>query len=146
MRDKTIAIISRARNLLKAAAVAVFVFSANAALAVDTGLNSTAERGGYNTAANTDLSLFIGRIIAQVMGFVGVIFFVLMIYGGFLWMTAQGNEEQIKKAKSLITGAIIGIVIVFSAYAITAFVVNQATEATNPGTAPAALLGGASFG
>ncbi len=129
MRGQSIAILSQARRALKAAAVAVFLFSAQAALAVDTGLDKTAEKAEIKTS-NTDLALLIGKFVAQLMSFVGVIFFVLMIYGGFLWMTAQGNEEQIKKAKSLITGAVIGIIIIFSAYAITSFVVTNVGTST----------------
>ena len=55
------------------------------------------------------------------MAFIGVIFFVLMIYGGFLWMTARGNEQQVEKAKDLIISAVIGLIIIFAAYAITMY-------------------------
>ncbi len=54
----------------------------------------------------------------------GTLFLVLMIYGGFLWMSDQGNEEQVTKAKKLIQAAITGLVIVLSAYAITFFLLN----------------------
>lgn len=47
-----------------------------------------------------------------------------MIIGGVMWMTASGNEQHVEKAKSLITNAVIGMIIVFSAYAITYFVTN----------------------
>jgi len=47
---------------------------------------------------------------------------MLVIYGGFLWMTARGNEQQVTKAKDLIISAVIGLVIVLAAYAITAYV------------------------
>lgn len=63
-----------------------------------------------------------GRVIGQVLSFLGVIFLILMIVGGIQWMTAAGNQERVAKAKQLITSAIIGLVIVFSAYAITAFI------------------------
>jgi len=62
-----------------------------------------------------------GQIISVALSFVGVLFFILMIYAGILWMTASGNEEQVKKAKGLLINAVIGIVIVFSAYALTTF-------------------------
>jgi len=60
--------------------------------------------------------------ISYALGFVGVVFLILMIVGGLMWMTAAGNDERVNKAKSLITNAVIGMVIVFSAYAITYFV------------------------
>ncbi len=63
-----------------------------------------------------------GQIISVILSFVGVLFLILMIYAGIMWMTASGNDQQISKAKSLMINAIIGIVVVFSAYALTSFV------------------------
>jgi len=63
-----------------------------------------------------------GEIIGFVLSFVGILFLGLMIYAGLLWMTAQGNETKITKAKDLLINAVIGLIIVFAAYAITAFV------------------------
>jgi len=64
------------------------------------------------------------RIVQYVLGFVGVILFVMIIYGGILYMTAAGNEEQAKKAKSVLTYAIIGIVIVAFSFIIAEFAIN----------------------
>ncbi len=47
---------------------------------------------------------------------------ILVIYAGILWMTARGNEQQVERAKTLLVQSIIGLVIVFSAYAITRFI------------------------
>ena len=52
----------------------------------------------------------------------GVVFLILMIYGGYLWMLARGNEQEVEKAKNIIQNALIGLVIVLAAYAITALV------------------------
>ncbi|PIR92378.1 hypothetical protein COU01_01910, partial [Candidatus Falkowbacteria bacterium CG10_big_fil_rev_8_21_14_0_10_44_15] len=54
----------------------------------------------------------------------GIIFLVLVLYAGFLWMTAAGNEDQVTKAKSILTTSIIGIVIIVAAYAIVTFVLD----------------------
>jgi len=62
-----------------------------------------------------------GLIISVVLSLVGVIFLILMIYAGILWMTASGNEQQISKAKGLLVNAIIGLIVVLSAYALTNF-------------------------
>ena len=53
-----------------------------------------------------------------------------IVYGGFLWMTAHGNEEQVTKAKNLITAALIGLVIILSAYAISVFVISKLGQGT----------------
>ena len=67
----------------------------------------------------------IGGIIKIGLNIVGLIFLILMIYGGFLWMTARGDEQKVTKSKELLEAAIIGLVIVFAAYGITYFVVDQ---------------------
>lgn len=76
--------------------------------------------------SNTDYSFFVqskvGQIVGLALSFVGVIFLILMIYAGVMWMTAQGNDQQVSKAKNLLINATIGLVIVFAAYAITSFI------------------------
>jgi len=64
----------------------------------------------------------IGTVVGAGLAFIGVLFFILIIYGGLLWMTARGNETQVEKAKNLIQSAVIGLVIVLAAYAITAYI------------------------
>ena len=90
----------------------------------DTAGQVTAFQG--QTGSNADYSNFLqtkaGQIIGAILSFVGVLFLGLMIYAGILWMTAQDNEQQVNKAKGMLTNAIIGIIIVFAAYAITAFI------------------------
>ena len=96
------------------------------------GLNDTAsEVGAFQQQAAQDQTaskLFIqnsaGRLIGAVLSFVGVLFLIMMIYAGIMWMTAQGNDQQVTKAKDLLINSIIGIVIIFAAYAITAFIGN----------------------
>lgn len=69
-----------------------------------------------------------GDIIGIVLSFIGVFFFILVIIGGIQWMTAGGSEEKVGKAKTLITNALIGLVIVLSAYAITNFIGSRLTS------------------
>jgi len=94
------------------------------------GLNQTAGRvGAFQEQASSGsnfgtefLTTKAGQIIGLVLSFIGVIFLILMIYAGILWMTASGNEQQVTKAKGLIINSLIGMIIVFSAYAITNFI------------------------
>ena len=91
-------------------------------------MKETREVAGYpggKTAEPTRLPKMIGQIISIVLSFVGVIFMILLIYGGFLWMTAGGNEEHIKKAKGILKNATIGLIIALSAYGITYFIVQR---------------------
>jgi hypothetical protein len=71
------------------------------------------------------LSEFISGIIRIILGFLGVIFIVLVIYAGLLWMTSAGNEDKIATAKQIMTAGVIGLAIVLMAYAITTFVLGQ---------------------
>lgn len=93
------------------------------------GLNDTArevnafkEQIGSDALSGSFIQTRTGQIIGFVLSFVGVLFLVLMIYAGLTWMIAGGNDQKIDKAKSLLTNAVIGLIIVFAAYAITAFV------------------------
>lgn len=63
-----------------------------------------------------------GVLIGSILSFIAVVFMILIIYSGILWMTARGNEQQVEKAKNLIIQAIIGLIIVLSAYVITSFI------------------------
>ena len=89
---------------------------------------NTAENAGYNEAL--EYEHIIQGIILAVLSLLGVIFLVLMVYGGSIWMTAGGKEDRVNKAKDLIAAAVIGLVIVVSAYAISIFVVSKITEKT----------------
>lgn len=109
-------------------------FSSNSCLALTkdplTGLNETAAVTVLDQSVGSDsnfIQSFAGRVIGVVLSFVGVIFLILMIYAGISWMTAVGNEQQITKARDLLINSIIGLIIVFAAYAITAFVGNFVT-------------------
>lgn len=86
-------------------------------------LDEAAGESGYDTIKDSPEGI-ISDIIGAFLSFLGVIFVILMIYGGYLWMTDRGNEDQVKKAKDLIASAIIGLLIVISAYAISYFVIS----------------------
>jgi len=80
--------------------------------------------------AKQDPRALIGRIINIALGFLGVIFIGLTIFAGFQYMTAAGNEEQTKKALSLIKNAVIGLVIVLISWALTLFILTVTDDAS----------------
>ncbi len=86
----------------------------------DFGLGSAAGFAGLKTGAP---EVIIGRIILSLLTFVGLIAFVLVIYAGGLWMTASGNEKQVEKAKDILKNAVIGLIIIFTSYAIATFII-----------------------
>ncbi|OIP80515.1 MAG: hypothetical protein COT39_03855 [Parcubacteria group bacterium CG08_land_8_20_14_0_20_48_21] len=66
----------------------------------------------------------VGGIINVVLGFLGIIFLILIIYAGFLWMTAAGNDDAVGRAKKILINSTIGLVIVIAAYTISSFIFN----------------------
>ncbi|MBI5230525.1 MAG: hypothetical protein HY981_04485 [Candidatus Magasanikbacteria bacterium] len=91
------------------------------------GLNATAGAAGIKTSGT--VAGITGKIIGVVLSLVGIAFFLLMLYGGFLWMMARGDETQAKKARDIIIDAVIGIIIVAAAGIITSFVFSNVVTA-----------------
>jgi len=88
----------------------------------------------YNEVSDIETSASAIDLYATVfslfLGFLGIIFLVLIIGAGYSWMTAQGNEEKITKSKDTFKTAIIGLIIILSAYAITYFVFSSLPKTT----------------
>ncbi len=82
--------------------------------------------------SNTDVRVTIARIIRVAMGLLGIVAVVIILIGGFTWMTAGGSPEKVEAAKGWIFAGIIGLAIILSAYAIASFVISQLYEATKP--------------
>lgn len=85
---------------------------------------SVGQQAGFPEKAQ-DPEVVVGQIIKGAIVMIGAVFGVLVVYGGYLWMIARGNEEYIKKAKNILERAAIGLIIVMGAYAITAFIVER---------------------
>jgi uncharacterized membrane protein YjgN (DUF898 family) len=121
------------------AAVSSFLlpFVALAYDASNTGLSTSGGAAGFSTA--NDLPTIIGTVIKAALGLVGVIFLVLMVYAGVIWMIARGDEAKVAKAKDTIINSVIGLVIVVGAYAITNFIIASFSQpATSSSTSTAA--------
>lgn len=74
-----------------------------------------------------DAPTLIGKVINALLGLVGSIALLMFIWGGFLWMTAAGNEEQVKKGSTTLLWATLGLVVIFSAYALVNTVLTALT-------------------
>lgn len=72
----------------------------------------------------------ISSIINVALGMLGIVAVVIVLWGGFRWMTAGGNEEKVGEARKIIFSGIIGIAIILSAWAIARFVLEQLYIAT----------------
>lgn len=68
---------------------------------------------------------FIGNIIKSLLGFAGTLTVIMMVYGGLLWMTAAGNDKAVTQAKKIIFWTAVGLVLIFSSYAILKFLFDS---------------------
>lgn len=102
-------------------------FAAGAAQEFLDGAAVSAGKAQLDTVATP--GLLITNIINVILGMAGLALVVILVYAGYLYLTAQGAEEKIAQAKRMIAAAIIGIVIIASAYAISLFVITQLTKA-----------------
>jgi hypothetical protein len=66
----------------------------------------------------------IRRIINIVLGFLGIVGVIIVIYGGVVWMTALGEEDKVEKGKKTIIAGIIGLIIIGIAWTIVSYVIN----------------------
>lgn len=123
------------KNLLKNIAIygntaIVSVLSVPAAFAA-LGLSDTLQADdvqGENLVEN--IMVFINYILT----FIGIVALVLVIYAGFLILTAAGDEEALGKGKKILTYAAIGIVVVFLSYSIVNVLINSGSTTTNTTT------------
>ena len=91
---------------------------ATPALAQAPGINTGIEQfGQYTALAQTDIRIIIAKIIRVALGLVGTVLVGFTIYGGYMYMTAGGNEEQINTAKKILKNMAIGLGIILSASA-----------------------------
>lgn len=98
--------------------------------------NSTQElagTAGYE-AANKDTALFLVQTAINIfLSLIGVLLLVLILYAGYNWLTARGEEEKVTKAKDTLKRAITGIIIIIAAYAISVFVMGKIEQGTLKG-------------
>ncbi|MCX6797943.1 MAG: pilin [Candidatus Falkowbacteria bacterium] len=93
-------------------------------------LDCVADKAGFNVnkitagGSNDTIEPLIQNAINIVLSLLGIIFVAFIIYGGWAWFSARGNEQKLDKAKDTLTQAIIGLLIVLGSYAISYFVLN----------------------
>jgi hypothetical protein len=80
---------------------------------------------GYESPlGDASIPNLIGRVITQILPLIGSLFLVLFLWGGFLWLTSNGDETRVKKARGTLTNAVIGMAIIIGAYTIVAFLLD----------------------
>lgn len=79
---------------------------------------------------NADPRTMAARVINILLGFMGIIAVIIILLGGFRWMTAAGNEDKVAEAKRIIGSGAIGLIIVLMAFGLAQFVLNAMYNAT----------------
>jgi len=103
----------------------------------------------YGTAlglGTTDIRTTISRIISYFLGLLGLVAVSIILYAGFLWMTARGNEEQVMKAKKTMTNGVIGLIIILLAFIIVQFIFRALIGDEGAGGGPGGGPGGGGLG
>lgn len=106
----------------------VLLLSATAVWAQKWGLDTAGETSGLKDTAiakTGSIPSAVGIVLGQAVLYLGIIFFLLIVYAGFLWMTAGGNDKKVEEGKQILIAAVTGLVIVISAYAITRFIFGE---------------------
>ncbi len=108
-----------------AASIATLVIPAIASAAV------TIENvGGSLGLGSADLKQTVLNIITFVLGLLGLIAVIMILYGGFIWLTAGGNEDKVDQAKKIISAAAVGLVVILVSWAIVNFVIGSTRNVT----------------
>ncbi|MDD2297683.1 MAG: IPT/TIG domain-containing protein, partial [Sphaerochaetaceae bacterium] len=123
------------RHLLSFLLLSAGLLLARLAFAQDFGTEAVSN-GLSNSLATGDPRTIAGRVINIALGFLSVIVVGLMLYGGFIWMTANGQEEKVEQAKKIIRNAVIGLIIILASWAIATFAISRLSGAVNGGGDP----------
>ena len=106
------------------ALLSLALFGAKFALAQDFGMDAVGN-GLSGTLSTDDPRTIAGRIINIALAALGVIALGLVIFGGFIWMTSEGDEEKISRAKKILKNGVIGLAIILASWAIATFVLSK---------------------
>ena len=114
------------KKLFTRALYLVPLFVVSRAHAQSVSIDFPASFAGFSSQ---DIKTTIENIVRIIVGFLGIITIIIILAGGFKWMTSGGSEDKISEAKKLISAGVVGLVVVLAAYAISSFVINSLTGA-----------------
>ncbi|MDO8559631.1 MAG: Ig-like domain-containing protein, partial [bacterium] len=112
--------------------VGAFAVSAPAFAQLGASVNEGLGFGTIVGWGTQDLRVTIMRVIQILFGFLGVVAVLIIIYAGWLWMTAAGDPQKVDRAKRILVEAVIGLFLIFGAFAIVSFVIRSLVGATGP--------------
>lgn len=129
--NKAQRLLSQASGVALGLAAPAITFAATNPFSISNNLLTQTQNSAGLGSNNQSLPDIIGTLINVVLGFLGIVLLFYVLRAGFLWMTAGGDEKQVKTAKDMIRDAIIGLVVIVAGFAISNFVLNQLLAVTN---------------
>ncbi len=114
----------------------------SASIPNDYGLTTTA-KGAKLPVGEVSPVEIASMVVNSLLSVLGVLLIILIIYAGFLWMTAAGDEQKISKAKKILGNAVVGLIIILASYAIASFTIDSLEKGT--GGASDTSSGGSSY-
>jgi len=82
----------------------------------------------YGSGSPTGIGMLVGNVINVVISISGVILVLLIVYSGFLYLTAMGDKTKVDKAKKMLNEGIIGLILVLIAYSASIFIIDRLAE------------------
>lgn len=129
---------SRSRRIIAGvvvflAAVTLAVAHGQPALAQFSNTDAATAAGQFGlSTVNVDLRELIIRIVKYLLSFLGIVAILILIYGGFVWMTSRGDAKRVELAKKIIINALIGLVIVILSYVIVNVMLRTVERVLSP--------------
>lgn len=109
--------IKQIKEKIQFAAIAAPIYAAATAAPASDSLNLSA-KGSFSNLGGITVNNMVSAAITMVLIVVSLIFFFILVIGGLKWITSGGDEKKVAAARAQITNALIGLVIVFAAWAI----------------------------
>lgn len=85
----------------------------------------------YTKLGTKDPAYIIFTIVNTSLIFLGMITIILILVAGFMWIFAGGEEDKIKKAKDILKGAVMGLVITLGSYGLAQYIFTAIRYATS---------------
>ncbi|MEK7139351.1 MAG: pilin [Patescibacteria group bacterium] len=127
MRNKTLTALFGTLCLTTLLALPMVAFGANA---IDSPEDLGLQYADATGLTSTDIRTTVANIINVALTLLGIIALVIIVFAGFKWMTAGGNDDQIGEARKMMVAGVVGLAIILSAYAIAKFVIESLLNAT----------------
>lgn len=92
-----------------------FLYSTAVLAADDINLNPTGE---FSALGDLTVGGIVAGFIRLILVIAALVFFFILVVGGIRWIASGGDKAQTETARNQITAALVGLVIVFAAWAI----------------------------